>query len=45
MASNAGVDALAVTYGAHPHDHLLEHGPAACLHSVGELSSWLRWNG
>jgi phosphoglycolate phosphatase len=45
MARNAGVDALAVTYGAHPHDHLLEHAPAACLHSVVELSSWLRCNG
>jgi phosphoglycolate phosphatase len=42
MASNAGVDALAVTYGAHPHDHLLEHKPVACLHSVLELDQWLR---
>jgi phosphoglycolate phosphatase len=45
MARNASVDALAVTYGAHPHDHLLEYAPIACLHSVGELSSWLRCNG
>ena len=45
MARNASVDALAVTYGAHPHDHLLEHKPLACLHSVAELSSWLRCNG
>lgn len=42
MAKNAGVEALAVTYGAHPHDHLLEHEPRACLHSVGELDAWLR---
>lgn len=41
MASNAGIDALAVTYGAHPHDHLLEHKPLACLHSVRELNGWL----
>ena len=41
MASNAGVDSLAVTYGAHPHDHLLEHKPKACLHSVRELDQWL----
>lgn len=41
MASNAGVDSLAVTYGAHPHDHLLEHKPLACLHSVQELDQWL----
>lgn len=41
MASNASVDSLAVTYGAHPHDHLLEHKPKACLHSVRELDQWL----
>ncbi len=42
MASNAGVDSLAVTYGAHPHDHLLELNPVACLHNVGELDRWLK---
>ncbi len=42
MARNAGVDALAVTYGAHSHDHLLDHKPVACLHSVSELSQWLK---
>ena len=45
MASNAGVDALAVTYGAHPHDHLLEHKPVACLHTVAELDQWLKMHG
>lgn len=45
MARNAGVDALAVTYGAHPHDHLLDHAPLACLHEVGELDDWLRVHG
>ena len=44
MASNAGVDGLAVTYGAHPHDHLLEHKPLACLHTVQELDAWLKSN-
>ena len=44
MATNAGVDGLAVTYGAHPHDHLLEHRPVACLHSVAELDRWLLKN-
>ncbi len=44
MATNAGVDGLAVTYGAHPHDHLLEHKPLACLHTVQELGSWLKRN-
>lgn len=42
MASNAGVDGLAVTYGAHAHDHLTVCKPVACLHSVGELDLWLR---
>ncbi len=45
MASNAGVDGLAVTYGAHPHDHLLEHKPMACLHTVAELDQWLKTYG
>ena len=44
MARNAGVDSLAVTYGAHPHDHLAEHGPLACLHGVEELALWLKNN-
>jgi phosphoglycolate phosphatase len=44
MAQNAGVAGLAVTYGAHPHDHLLEHHPLACLHTVAELGTWLRTN-
>lgn len=44
MASNADVGALAVTYGAHTREHLAEHGPLACLHSVAELSSWLKAN-
>lgn len=45
MAANAGVDALAVTYGAHSHGYLVEQGPLACLHSVPELSAWLKSNG
>lgn len=44
MARNAGVAGLAVTYGAHSHDHLLEHSPLACLHTVAELGTWLRTN-
>lgn len=44
MAQNAGVAGLAVTYGAHPHDHLLEHRPLACLHTVPELWTWLKEN-
>lgn len=44
MASNAGVASLAVTYGAHPHEHLAEHRPLACLHTVAELDAWLKNN-
>ncbi|HEX6733836.1 MAG TPA: HAD-IA family hydrolase [Azonexus sp.] len=45
MARNAGVDGLAVTYGAHPHGHLLEHAPLAALASVPELDRWLKTYG
>ena len=41
MAKNAGVDALAVTYGAHPEAALRCHGPKACITSVAELRVWL----
>lgn len=44
MARNAGVDGLAVTYGAHPHGHLLDHCPVACVHTICELSAWLKSN-
>lgn len=44
MAANAGVGALAVSYGAHPEEHLLGCDPLACLHSVEELSAWLKAN-
>ena len=36
---------LAVTYGAHPHDHLLEHAPLACFDDVAGLERWLLANG
>ncbi len=45
MAINAGVAALAVTYGAHEHAHLLDFSPLACCHSIDELAQWLRQNG
>jgi phosphoglycolate phosphatase len=44
MARNAGVAAVAVSYGAHTLDKLLELGPAACVHSVRELMQWLKTN-
>jgi phosphoglycolate phosphatase len=44
MAKAAGVDALAVTYGAHPEQGLRACGPRGCVASVAELSEWLRQN-
>lgn len=41
MAKNAGVDALGVTYGAHPASALQALAPRACVASVKELRSWL----
>jgi phosphoglycolate phosphatase len=42
MARNAGVHAVAVTYGAHPRDVLEAECPAYCANNVEELTSWLR---
>lgn len=44
MARNAGVDAVAVAYGAHAPDALREWAPRACVQSVDELRAWLTKN-
>ncbi|MDP1653086.1 MAG: HAD-IA family hydrolase [Rhodocyclaceae bacterium] len=44
MARNAGVDAVAVSYGAHPLDVLEAVAPLYCAASVGELAEWLLEN-
>ena len=45
LAANAGVDAIAVSYGAH-HDELLDTRPAkARVASVAELHRWLTTHG
>jgi phosphoglycolate phosphatase len=41
MARAAGVDALAVTYGAHAADGLRACAPQGCVGSVAELREWL----
>jgi phosphoglycolate phosphatase len=41
MAANAGVPALAVSYGAHAREDLLALNPLACVDSVEELKTWL----
>jgi len=45
MARAAGVEALAVTYGAHPEDGLRACAPLGCFSSVTQLDEWLRTNG
>ncbi len=41
MASSALVDAVAVTYGAHPEDQLRARKPKGIVASVEELDAWL----
>jgi phosphoglycolate phosphatase len=45
MARAAGVDALAVTYGAHPEAGLRACGPLDCCADVARLREWLTANG
>ena len=45
MAAAAGVDAVAVSYGAHARENLLACGPLGCVSSVEELRQWLTRNG
>jgi len=44
MANNAGVDAIAVTYGAHPPDTLREAKSLSHVDNVPQLSQWLKLN-
>lgn len=44
MARNAGVDAVAVTYGAHSAESLRSLAPRGCVGSVAELAVWLKKN-
>lgn len=45
MARAAGVDGVAVTYGAHPERELAACGPRGCVASVDALERWLSENG
>ena len=44
MAKNAGVDAVGVSYGAHPRDTLVAVAPLYCAWSMGDLAEWLAKN-
>jgi phosphoglycolate phosphatase len=41
MAARAGVDAVGVSYGAHPKTELVARAPLACVGSTLELDRWL----
>jgi len=42
MARSAGVDALAVTYGAHPLERLQASGPTHQVDSFVEFMQWIK---
>lgn len=42
MARRAGLGSLAVTYGVHGRELLVEHSPLACLDSFNEVYAWLQ---
>jgi phosphoglycolate phosphatase len=42
LAKNAGIRAIAVSYGAHPLDALQRHKPVFVASTALELSSWIR---
>jgi phosphoglycolate phosphatase len=44
MARAAGVEALAVTYGAHPEAGLRACDPLRCIADVASLRTWLNAN-
>lgn len=44
MANNAGTAALAVSYGVHSKQRLLDCQPLSCVDTVNELSEWLLGN-
>ena len=44
MAESAGVDGIAVSYGAHPADALRSAKSLACLDNVEQLATWLYSN-
>ncbi|MDT3735643.1 MAG: HAD-IA family hydrolase [Denitratisoma sp.] len=45
MAKNAGVDALAVGYGAHPREALQAERPLGLFDEFAQLTEWLRRHG
>jgi phosphoglycolate phosphatase len=44
LAQNAGVDVVAVAFGAHPAEQLLELEPLALVHDFTQLRAWFKAN-
>ena len=44
MANNASTQSVAVSYGVHSRDRLLNHAPLACVDDANQLHSWLSTN-
>jgi phosphoglycolate phosphatase len=44
LAQNAGVDVVAVAFGAHPEDQLLALQPLALMQDFSQLRAWFRLN-
>ena len=44
LAQNAGVDVVAVAYGAHPAEQLLALQPLALMQDFAQLRAWLKTN-
>lgn len=41
MANKAGIAPVAVNYGVHAQERLLQHNPLVCLDTISELVDWL----
>jgi len=41
MANNAGVNPVAVSYGVHERERLMQYKPLVCLDNISELVDWL----
>ncbi|GMQ87831.1 MAG: HAD-IA family hydrolase [Gammaproteobacteria bacterium] len=45
MAINAGINSVAVSYGVHERERLMQHQPLVCLDNISELVDWLAEEG
>ncbi len=45
MAINAGINSVAVSYGVHERERLMQHRPLVCLDNISELVDWLAEEG